>query len=251
MAVAALPTWLPALLLSLLGAIWGSFAAALVSRWPRGEGVVRGRSSCESCGTTLAAHDLLPLLSWLALRGKCRTCKAPIGYMSPATEGAALALGLIPALLLPAGEAVAAALLGWLLLPLILLDLRHYWLPDRLILLLALAALPVALLLMPEPRWPDRLIAAAIAFIALEAIRRAFRALRGVDGMGAGDPKLFAAIALWTGWQALPFILLSASIVGLAHALVRGRSEQTQFPFGAYLGGAAILMSWMSPPIVP
>jgi leader peptidase (prepilin peptidase) / N-methyltransferase len=247
--LAAVPAWLLALLLGLLGAIWGSFAAALVSRWPRGESVVRGRSTCESCGATLAARDLVPLLSWLALRGRCRTCHAPIGFTLPATEAAALVFGLIPALLLPAKEAIAAALFGWLLLPLILLDFRHLWLPDRLLLLLALVAPPVALLLLSEPGLPDRLIAAVLAFTALEAIRRIFRALRGVDGMGAGDPKLFAAIALWTGWRALPFILLVASIIGLMHALLRGPATHAQFPFGAYLGSAAIMIFWALPHI--
>jgi leader peptidase (prepilin peptidase) / N-methyltransferase len=233
-------------LLSALGAILGSFIAALCSRWATGESISAGRSRCERCGKNVASYDLIPVISYLLLRGKCRNCGQPIGLRPLAIELVAASIGAVSAILFPADQAIAAAIFGWLLLPLIILDFDHLWLPDRLILMLAVAALIAGPALAPEVRWPDRAIGLLCGFASLEIIRRAYLAYRQREGMGAGDPKLFGAIGLWLGWQALPLILLVASLIGLGcvAAQVRHPSLQTAaFPLGSYLGIASFLLA--------
>lgn len=244
--LAALPLWFLLGAVSLLGAIWGSFVAALCSRWPNGEAISTGRSRCDQCGATIAAYDLIPVLSFMLLRGKCRSCGQKIGAMPLFVELAAILLGAIPVLLLPETQAVATSVFGWLLLPLIILDYRHLWLPDRLIMLLVIAGLLAGLLLDPSIIWFDRGAGLVAGFATLEAIRIGFKRWRGYEGMGAGDPKLFGALGIWLGWQALPFILLGASFIGLCLVLVtRSGLAQSRnlLPFGSYLCGAAYLFA--------
>ena len=133
---------------------------------------------------------------------------------------------------------VALALLGWLLLPLILLDWRHYWLPDRLTGLLAIVGLAVGQFVSLQPILP-RLIGGVAGFLSLWLIALLYRRVRGREGLGRGDPKLFAAIGLWLGWMLLPFVLLMAALIGLAAALPGGLHATRRLPFGTFLGLAA------------
>lgn len=240
----ALPSWFLLASFVILGAIWGSFAAALCSRWPKGESVATGRSLCDHCGKRIAGYDLVPIFSYLLLNGKCRDCGQKIGVQPFATELIAASVGAASILLLPASQALAAAVFGWLLMPLIMLDHSHLWLPNRLVLLLAVAGLFAGPLLAADTTLPDRLIGMSAGFISLEAIRLAYKKYRGQDGMGAGDPKLFGALGLWLGWEALPLTLLIASMIGIA-AILLARSvsaaPQSMFPFGSFLGIAAYL----------
>lgn len=230
------------MLTMLLGAIWGSFVAALCSRWPRGERVSDGRSHCDHCQTTLGAKDLVPILSYLWLRGKCRYCGQSIGISALYIELVSAAIGLFAVLFLSDGQAVAAAVFGWVLLPLVILDYQKLWLPNRLVLMLAFAGVCAGPFLTPEIDWLDRILGCILGFLALEAIRQIFRKLRQVDGMGGGDPKLFGAIGLWLGWQGLPLTLLLATIFGflfVAGAYALSKKSAQQLPFGAYMGMAA------------
>lgn len=226
----------------MLGTIWGSFVGALCSRWPNGKSVTKGRSRCDGCAAPIAVYDLIPIFSFLLLRGKCRACGEPIGRASLVVEVVAALIGVFPFLLFPGEQAFAITIFGWLLLPLVILDFQHLWLPTHLVLLLTVGGLVAGPLLSPDILWQDRVIGAAVGFLSLEIIRRTFKWLRGQEGMGAGDPKLFAAIGLWLGWAALPFVLLAASGIGIAFILVLGamrREQQIQFPFGSYMGIAA------------
>lgn len=238
----ALPFWYQAMLVMIFGLIWGSFIAALCSRWPRGQRVSDGRSHCDHCQTTLVARDLVPLLSYLLLRGKCRYCGQSIAISGLYIEVASAAIGLFAVMFLTGGQAVAAAVFGWLLLPLIILDFQQLWLPNRLVLVLALAGVFIGPFLVPDVYWPDRILGGIFGFLALEVIRQGFRKLRQVEGMGGGDPKLFGAIGLWLGWQGLPMTLLLATLIGficIAVAFALSKKSDTQLPFGAYMGMAA------------
>lgn len=239
--LAGLPFWFLLTLLTILGAIWGSFVAALCSRWPKGEGVATGRSRCELCGKQIASYDLVPVFSYLLLRGKCRACGQKIGAKPFIIELIAASVGAAALILLPPNQAVAAALFGWLLLPLIILDYEHLWLPDRLVLVLAAFGLAAGPLLASNVTMVDRTIGAAAGFASLELIRRGYKLYRKQDGMGAGDPKLFGALGIWLGWQALPVLLLAASAIGIAFAVwhLMRKHDQKAFPFGSYLGIAA------------
>ncbi len=245
--LASLPFWFQATLLGVLGAIWGSFAGALCARWPSGECVATGRSRCDACGKTIASFDLIPLISFAVLKGKCRSCRARISTDHLAMEIAAVVLGILPLFLLPPSQALAAATFAWLLLPLIVLDIRYLWLPDRLTLLLALAGILAGPFLMPEISWIDRVAGGIGGFAVFDIIRLIYRAVRHREGMGAGDPKLLGAIGIWLGWQALPLVILLASVIGLMWALsskVLFRREVTAVAFGAMLGGSALLCVW-------
>ena len=241
-----MPPWFLPLNLALLGAVWGSFIAALCSRWPNGESIGAGRSRCDHCATNIAAYDLIPIVSFILLKGKCRACGKEIGALPLIFEVTAILVGTFPILFLSPIQAVGAAVFGWLLLPLVFLDWRHFWLPDRLLILLAIAGPLAGLLLNPSVTWFDRAVGMAAGFVSLEAIRVGFKRWRGYEGMGAGDPKLFCALGIWVGWQALPMILLGASAIGLGLILVT-RTRRTQsrnlLPFGSYLCGAAYLFS--------
>jgi leader peptidase (prepilin peptidase)/N-methyltransferase len=241
-----MPPWFLPLNLTLLGAVWGSFIAALCSRWPNGESIGAGRSRCDHCATNIAAYDLIPIVSFILLKGKCRACGRKIGALPLIFEVTAILVGTFPILFLPPIQAIGAAVFGWLLLPLLFLDWRHFWLPDRLLILLAIAGPLAGLLLNPSVTWFDRGVGMAAGFVSLEAIRVGFKRWRGYEGMGAGDPKLFGALGIWVGWQALPMILLGASAIGLGLILVT-RTTRTQspnlLPFGSYLCGAAYLFS--------
>jgi leader peptidase (prepilin peptidase)/N-methyltransferase len=241
-----MPPWFLPLNLALLGAVWGSFIAALCSRWPNGESIGAGRSRCDHCATNIAAYDLIPIVSFILLKGKCRACGKKIGALPLIFEVLAILVGTFPILFLPPIQAIGAAVFGWLLLPLVFLDWRHFWLPDRLLILLAIAGPLAGLLLNPSVTWFDRAVGMAAGFVSLEAIRVGFKRWRGYEGMGAGDPKLFGALGIWVGWQALPIILLGASAIGLGLILVT-HTTRTQsrnlLPFGSYLCGAAYLFS--------
>ena len=228
----------------MLGAIWGSFVAALCSRWPKGESVTSGRSHCDQCGRQIAFYDLLPVVSFLLLKGKCRACGQNIGWMPLSIELAAVLTGSIPLLLLPADQAIAAAVFGWLLLPLIILDHQHLWLPNLMVLVLAVMGFAVGSMLTPDISLLDRVGGLFAGFLSLEIVRQVYKQFRRRNGMGAGDPKLFAALGIWLGWQALPIILLGASVIGLVSASISHLTtnhHRTAFPLGSYLGVAAYL----------
>lgn len=227
---------------ALLGLILGSFIATLVLRWPDGRSVL-GRSRCDGCERPLAPFDLVPLVSALAQRGRCRTCGAPIDAFHTQVELASGLIGAVALTILPGTAGWLWALFGWLLLPLALLDARHMWLPDRLN-----AVLAVAGLLLAGPMLGTRLLDRWIGAIAggglFALIALAYRRGRGREGMGGGDPKLVAAIGCWLGWQALPLMILLASGTGLAWALfTQGKGDRPlvlrTVPFGVFLAIAA------------
>jgi leader peptidase (prepilin peptidase) / N-methyltransferase len=237
-----LPEWFVLTSLAILGAIWGSFVAALCSRWPKGESVAKGRSSCDQCGRQIAFYDLVPVISFLLLKGRCRTCQSRIDPMSVGIELAAILIGTLPALLLSQPQTLAAAMFGWLLLPLIVLDQRHLWLPDPLVFVLAAFGFLVGPLLTPDLIPTDRILGLIGGFLSLEALRIAYRRFRHLDGMGAGDPKLFGALGIWLGWQALPVTLLAATLIGFVSILAMHLAtdvKRAEFPLGVYLAVAA------------
>jgi len=227
------------------GSVVGSFVALVADRWPRGEDWVSARSHCQSCGQQLRPAQMIPLVSFAMQSGRCGWC----GVALPADLWLGeLGGGVVAALALNCGEnpsAIAAlAAFGWTLLLLALLDARHLWLPDDVTLPLCLAGLASAAVL-PALALPDRMIGAAVGFASLELLRRAFRLLRGREGLGGGDPKLLAAIGAWLGAPALPMIVLCAALLGLGWAgilMIRkaGIDGTTPLPLGTLLAIAAV-----------
>jgi leader peptidase (prepilin peptidase)/N-methyltransferase len=237
-----MPDWAWPTGLGVLGALVGSFLATLVIRWPQERSVIGGRSACDACGRMLRAWELVPLVSALTSRGRCRSCEAPIDPRHWQIELACAALGVISGIAIPGPIGVVGAVFGWLLLALAALDVAEFWLPDALTGTLAAAGL--ASIAVARPDWSDRLIGGAAGFVSLWLIAFAYRRLRGRDGLGGGDPKLFGAIGLWVGWAMLPFVLLLACTVGLGAVLTARLRGQTitatdYVPFGALMAIAA------------
>lgn len=230
-------------LLGVLGAVFGSFIATIAIRWPQGRGVARGRSACDACGATLRAAELVPVLSFLVQRGRCRHCRARIAASHWGTEVAGLAIGLAAGLIAPGWAGAAGAIFGWLLLTLAALDLAAFWLPNALNAALAAAGLIAGATGLAPPLL-DRLIGGGAGYAVLWLVARGYKAARGRQGLGGGDPKLFGAIGCWLGWQDLPMVLLSASLIGLAAVLgmmsVGRRVRATdRLPFGVMLAAGA------------
>jgi leader peptidase (prepilin peptidase) / N-methyltransferase len=198
----------------------------------------------------LGAGELVPLISLIIQRGKCRHCGAAIDQRHVTIELAAALVGAVALSVAPGLEGLAGALFGWSLIALIALDSSHFWLPDKITLPLLIAGLGIGLLEI-APSITDRLWGAAAGFSSLWLIATGYRILRQREGLGGGDPKLLAAIGAWLGWQALPFVLLGGSLFGLSIVLLRHLRGQTisatdRLPLGALMALAAFpLWIWL------
>ena len=235
--------WLWPAGLGLLGLVFGSFIATLAIRWPEGRTATRGRSECDGCGKVLGAGELVPVLSFVVQRGRCRGCGGRIAASHLATELVAGAVGVLAGLAAPGLAGVCGAVFGWLLLALAAVDLAAFWLPNVLTGALAVAGLGVGLLGV-APGIEERLIGGVVGFGALWLVARGYRALRGRHGLGGGDPKMLGGIGLWLGWQSLPLVVLGAAVLGLAVVLAmlaggRRVSGSARLPFGTLLAVAA------------
>ncbi|WP_033923275.1 prepilin peptidase [Sphingomonas sp. 37zxx] len=226
-------------LLGTLGAVFGSFIATVAIRWPQGRSALHGRSACDGCGKPLRVIELVPILSFAVQRGRCRACGTRIAIGHPVTEVAGLVIGVSAGLVAPGIEGAVGALFGWLLLALAAIDLAAFWLPNPLVLALAIGGLAGGAARLPPPLF-DRAIGGMAGFGVLWLVAFVYRRARGRMGLGGGDPKLFGAIGLWLGWQALPQILLAACILGILAALLLRRTRASdRLPLGTLLAIAA------------
>ena len=236
-----------------LGLIFGSFIAAVSVRLPRDEDIVVARSRCRGCDQALRAWELVPLFSWLALRGRCARCSTRISQRYPLIELAAAAIGvwagLSGASWLMAG---ATAVLGWQLLLIAIIDGENFWLPDILTWPLVATGLAAAAMI----GWDmalSHLIGAVVGFGGLLMVGWLYKAIRKRDGLGGGDPFLFAGAGAWVGWIGLPSVLLWACAAGLS--LVFGMlvvrrtvSGSEKLPFGVFLA-VGIWLTWLYGPL--
>lgn len=238
-------------LLGLVALVIGSFVGMLVLRLPAGATVL-GRSRCPSCNGALGARDLVPLASFLWLRGRCRQCGAAQGLFYPAVELAALGLALWAWTASDGWLLWASCVFAWTLLALGLIDLEHQILPDVLTLPLAGAGLAVAWFAQPRTIL-DNVAGAALGFALFYLVAWAYRRWRGREGLGDGDAKLLAALGAWVGASGLTSVVLLASLIALAAALgarsfrLRG-ALQDRVPFGPALAAAGWLV-WLYGPL--
>jgi leader peptidase (prepilin peptidase)/N-methyltransferase len=190
-------------------------------------------------------------VSFLALRGRCRTCGANIPRRYLLLEAAALMIAVWSVLLFDGPLALWSALLGFQLLLLGMLDAEHFWLPRALTIPLTLTGLSVAGALGPD-RLAHNAIGAAAGFAALALLAAGYKRLRGRDGLGRGDAYLLAGGGAWVGWASLPLTLVIAAIAGLAAAGLAAlagrpiRSDQP-LPFGVFLA-LGIWLVWLYGP---
>ena len=262
-----------------IGACVGSFLNVCIHRLPLRESIVLPRSRCPSCGGKIAWYDNLPILSWLLLGGRCRSCRAPIPIRYPLVEAVTIALfALLFAARGPSILFLIHAGFGAALIALIVIDARHQILPDA----ITLPGIAVGLLTIPlrgsggplllggsgEPLLDfaleparDALVAAVLGYTLpwiVNASYRGWQAARGVpagereDGIGRGDFKLLAMIGAFLGVRMLIFTLffgaISGAIIGLVLIRFGGYGWKSKLPFGVFLGGAALLALFAGEP---
>lgn len=251
-------------LTGLLGLLVGSFLNVVILRLPRrlehdwraqsrellelpGEepappDLVFTASHCVHCQHKLSPLDNIPLLSWLALRGRCRYCRAPISWQYPLVELLSALASAAIAWKFGYGWPLAAGLLfTWTLIAASGIDARTQLLPDQLTLPLLWLGLLLSLLpLFVDPA--SAIIGAAIGYLSLWSVFWLFKLATGKEGMGYGDFKLLAALGAWMGaFSLLPIILLSSlvgAIIGGIVLAVRGQGRNTPIPFGPFIAVA-------------
>ncbi|CBW73855.1 Type 4 prepilin peptidase pilD [Mycetohabitans rhizoxinica HKI 454] len=211
------------------------------------------RSACTACGHTLRLHENIPLLSFITLRGRCSACSTRIRWRYPLIESAcALFAALSLAAFGPTPTALIAFAFCAALLAMSAIDLETKLLPDSLTLPLLWAGLLINLHAVFAPL-DAAVIGAAAGYLSLWAVYWLFKLVRGAEGIGYGDFKLFAAIGAWFGWSPLLQVILVASvcgaIVGLGATLAKRMRLEEPLPFGPFLAGAAVLTLFGGTPL--
>tara|TARA_R100000306_G_scaffold62584_1_gene74557 strand:- start:89168 stop:90124 length:957 start_codon:yes stop_codon:yes gene_type:complete len=216
-------------------------------------------STCPHCGHKIRAWENIPVLSYLALRGRCSSCKATISLRYPVIELVTALLGVICLKFIGVNAAgLAAVALSWTLLTLSMIDFDTKLLPDSITMPLLWAGL-IANSFSLFTDLESALWGAIGGYMSLWLVFHGFRLLTGKEGMGHGDFKLLAALGAWLGWQVLPLIILLSSlvgaIIGIGLIVIRGRDRNIPIPFGPYLAiagfiallwGNAIISSYLS-----
>ncbi|MGH8692509.1 MAG: prepilin peptidase [Burkholderiales bacterium] len=216
--------------------------------------LVTPRSACPACGHRIPAWENVPLVSWIALRGRCSACNSRISFRYPLVEalaglGAAYAAWRFGA----SAAALGAALFVWLTIALAFIDQQTGLLPDSLTLPFVWLGLLLNLSNAFVPLH-DAVIGAAAGYLSLWLVYWGYKLLTGKEGMGYGDFKMNAAVGAFLGWKMLPLVILLSSLVGLAFGALqmftaRGRWDAGfRFHFGPYLALAGIVaMFWGEP----
>jgi leader peptidase (prepilin peptidase)/N-methyltransferase len=232
------------------GAIMGSFLNVVSYRLPRHVSLITPRSSCPVCDAPVKPYDNIPILSWMILRGRCRSCSARISPRYPLVEAltAALCAGTVLAHHTAAGITLSIVLI-LLVVPAALIDLEHRIIPNRITAPGAVLGLGIGLALDPGSE-PERLIAAAAAGGFLLAAALAYP-----GGMGMGDVKLAAMMGLFLGpavAAAVLVALVAGVVVGGAIIARKGAREgrKTAVPFGPFLAGGALVAVFAGQPLI-
>jgi leader peptidase (prepilin peptidase)/N-methyltransferase len=250
------------------GAMWGSFFNVVIARVPRHESIVRPGSHCPSCGQPIRAFDNVPILSYLWLRGRCRSCAARISPRYPLVEllSAAIAAAIWWRFV-AADPAQAAGIrvarfacyfaFAGVMVVLSFIDLATRLLPD----VITLPAIPILYLAAFGAHgadWLERLIGASAGYLVFRLIADFYFYVFKREGLGLGDGKLLAVVGAVLGWKALPFVVFAASflgpLVGLPLALIARRRSgagvslrRLQVPFGPFLAAAAVAYMFVAP----
>ena len=235
---------------------WAAQCAELQGREPEPQpryDLVVPRSACPSCGHAISALENVPVLSWLALRGRCKACGTRISARYPVVELAAGVAALAAIWKFgPTWTGLAACALLWTLIALAFIDADTQLLPDDLTLPLLWGGLVANLFGLFVPL-ASAVIGAVAGYLALWTIYWLFKLIRGKEGMGYGDFKLLAALGAWLGWPMLPQIVLVSSVLGavggIAAMALQGRDRAAPLPFGPWLAGAGAVALFFGPQI--
>lgn len=242
------------LMASVFGLMIGSFLNVCIARLPAGESVATPGSRCPRCRTPIRWYDNVPVLSYLALRGRCRACRAAISPRYPFVEIVTACAFALQAWWMP-GDPIGLAqhlLFTALLIVLFGTDYDVQRLPDVVTLPGIVAG--IALSLFAPPGIVASVVGAALGAAVLWFVRWGWKRLTGVDGMGLGDVKMLAMIGAFLGWRQVGVVLFLASLAGamagVALMATGRRSLQTRLPFGTFLALAAYAASLVGEPLL-
>lgn len=236
------------------GAVVGSFLNVCIYRLPLEQSVVSPGSRCMGCGTAIRWYDNIPILSWLVLKGRCRSCKEPFSIRYPLVE---LLTGLLAAaLFLKFGLSLSLVVMFLFCAALVVItfiDFDHQIIPDEI-------SLPGIILgfvcsfFLPGHGWLSSLLGIAVGWGSLALIFYGYLWLTGREGMGGGDAKLLAMMGAFLGLQAVPFIIFASSLVGTVAGLsimaVQRKDRHLAIPFGPYLALGAVLYIFCGPQLI-
>jgi leader peptidase (prepilin peptidase)/N-methyltransferase len=240
--------WFSAIVAACLGLVLGSFYNVCIHRYLSGENIVFPASHCPHCEKTLGVLELVPIFSWLALRGRCKGCGEAISIRYPVVEAISGAWALLLALSHgPSIEFLVYMVFGGALIVITFIDLEEYIIPDIIDLPGAVLAFLCAGLLL-DVGWVNSLIGAAAGAGIFWLLRFVFFKIKGVEGLGLGDVKLMLMIGALLGWMALPEVILLGSVTALVMGLAQrffdfGAQEDGRrlIPFGPFLAMGAMI----------
>ena len=234
-----------AVLVTVVGLAVGSFLNVCIHRLPRRESLAWPSSHCPKCGASLKPYENIPVLSYLVLRGRCRSCGVPISLQYPIVECVTVVLFLAAFMLFPPVVAVQRLIFACAMLVLFVIDLEHRILPN----VITLPGIVVGFLcsLFGPPGWIDSLIGivAGGGFLWLTAI--VYERVRHEEGLGFGDVKMLAMIGAFLGWKLMLVTLVLSSflgsIVGLGLIAAKKGDMKYALPYGTFLAVAAVFSS--------
>lgn len=240
-------------LLAGLGLAAGSFLNVCIYRLPRDVSVASPSSRCVACHRPLEWFENIPVVSWAALGGRCRTCRASLGITYPLVELLTAAVFVYGYLMYGWTPLLAARLLfACAMIVLSVIDLRHHLLPNA----ITIPGIGIGLLLnvFLPPGWRASLLGLAAGGGVLFAMAETYYRLRGHEGLGMGDVKMLAMIGAFLGWQLMLVTLVLASIAGsiIGIALIASRRGglQTALPFGTFLAAAGLVAAVAGDPLI-
>lgn len=235
------------------GLIAGSFLNVCIHRLPRRESVVAPGSRCPGCGVPLRWFDNIPVVSWVALGGRCRRCRTPISLRYPLVEVTAMLAAVAIVLLTPPGVLLVSRLLfAALLIALFVIDLEHQILPNVLTVPGIAAGFLLSTVAPPGPA--SSAIGIGLGAGVLYGIAAGYYLVRREEGMGMGDVKMLAMIGAFLGWPAVVLTLvlssLSGAVIGIVLMAARGADMRYAMPFGTFLAIAAFIAMLAGDPII-
>jgi len=237
-------------LAAVVGAVIGSFLNVCIYRLPLGKSIVWPASACETCGRELSWYENLPIVSWVALRARCRTCKAPLSIRHPIVEAiTAVMFGLAAWHYGPTILLASRLVFGCALIVLFAIDLEHHLLPNAVT--LPGIGVGLAFSVVTEPGWLACLLGAFVGGGSLWLIAEGYYRLRHEEGLGMGDVKMLAMIGAFIGWQLTIVTLMMASVAGsvVGILLIASRKGDLKYalPFGTFLAMGAALAATVGP----
>lgn len=246
-------TVLPFLAAGALGLAVGSFLNVCIYRLPAKRSLAWPPSACMGCGRTLRWFENVPVMAWLVLGGRCRTCKTAISVVYPAVEAFTAAMFVWAWWQYGPSWMLASRLLfGCALVVLFFIDLHHRILPN--IITIPGTAIGFLLSLIGPPGWVSSLIGILLGGLVPFAIAELYYRVRGDEGLGMGDVKMLAMIGAFLGWPLMLLTLVVASFLGsffgLGLILLRRGDMKSSMPFGTFLTIAAFIAVLAGQPVI-